>query len=117
MTRRKFLGEFEQVVLLAVARLRGEGYGTSLRREIERNADRSVSIGAIYATLERLEEKHYVVSREGDSIPERGGRARRHFSITRAGSKALLRSREMMQGMWDGVDLDEALDDGGQEVA
>lgn len=113
MTKRKFLGEFEQVVLLAVARQRGEGYGMSLRREIEANADRTVSIGAIYATLERLEEKRYVRSHEGDSTPERGGRARRHFAITRAGSKALLRSREMLEGMWDGVDLD----DEGQEVA
>lgn len=117
MTRRKFPGEFEQVVLLAVARMRGKGYGTSLRREIERNTERSVSIGAIYATLERLEEKRYVTSREGESIPERGGRARRHFSITRAGVEALLRSREMMEGMWEGVELADAVDDEGQEVA
>ena len=116
MTKRKFLGEFEQVVLLAVARRDGEGYGMSLRREIEASADRSVSIGAIYATLERLEEKRYVTSREGDSTPERGGRARRHFSITRAGSEALLRSREMLEGMWAGVHL-EVADDEGQEVA
>lgn len=116
MTKRKFLGEFEQVVLLAVARMRGEGYGTSLRREIEARSERKVSIGAIYATLERLEEKRYLTSREGDSIPERGGRAPRLFTITRAGSKALLKSREMLEGMWEGIELDAA-SGGGQEVA
>ena len=60
MSKEPYLGEFEQVVLLAVARLEGEGYGVTIRREIERRTGRSASIGAVYATLDRLEAKGHV---------------------------------------------------------
>lgn len=100
-----FLGEFEQVVLLAVARLEGEGYGVSIRREIERRTGREVTIGAVYATLSRLEDKELVSSREGETRPRRGGRARRHFRIEPAGVRALEETRGMMDRMWDGVEL------------
>lgn len=105
MTRRAFLGEFEQLVLLAVARLDGEGYGMSLRREIEERTGRSVSIGALYATLERLEDKALVSSRTGEPSPSRGGRARRFYRIEPAGARALHRSRDMLEAMWDGVSV------------
>jgi PadR family transcriptional regulator PadR len=114
MTKRKFLGEFEQIVLLAVVRMNGKGYGLAIRREIEDNSGRGVSIGAIYATLERLEAKGLVVSRAGRATAKRGGRSRRHFSISPDGRKALLRSRDMLDSMWDGVDLDG---DAEEEVA
>jgi PadR family transcriptional regulator PadR len=117
MTKRKFLGEFEQVVLLAVAQMDGEGYGTALRREIEDRSGRNVSIGAIYATLERLETKGFVSSREGESTAERGGRSRRHFELSTVGRDALRRSREMLDSMWDGVDLDDCAHPEGVEVA
>ena len=105
MGKGAFLGEFEQVVLLAVARLEGEGYGVSIRREIERRTGRGVTIGAVYATLSRLEEKKLVASREGEARPRRGGRARRHFHIEAEGVRALEETRGMMERMWDGVEL------------
>jgi PadR family transcriptional regulator PadR len=105
MPDRAFLGEFEQVVLLAVARLAGEGYGTTIRREIERRTGRDVSVGALYATLDRLERKGYVASRTGEPTPERGGRARRHFDLTDAGVRALRDTRRMLVALWKDVEL------------
>lgn len=105
MTKGDFLGEFEQMVLLAVLRQEREGYGMSVRREIEERAGREVSIGAVYATLDRLEQKGLVRSREGEATPVRGGRARRHFELTTGGTTALRNSREMMEGLWEGIDL------------
>ncbi len=108
MTKGRFLGEFEQVVLLAVARQDGRGYGVSIRQEIERRTGRGVTIGSVYATLERLETKSLVESRLGDPAPVRGGRARRYFELSREGVRALAATREMMANLWDGVDLGEA---------
>lgn len=105
MSKGTFLGEFEQVVLLAVQRLEGQGYGMSIRREIEKRTSRGVSIGGIYATLERLEKKGYLESWKGDSTPVRGGRSRRHFELRPEGGEALLRSRGMLDRMWDGVEI------------
>jgi len=105
MSKSTFLGEFEQVVLLAVQRLEGQGYGMSIRREIEHRTGRGVSIGAIYATLERLEKKALLKSWEGDPTPVRGGRSRRHFALRSEGGEALVRSRGMLDSMWDGVEI------------
>ena len=99
------LGEFEQVVLLAVARLEGDGYGISIRKEIARRTGRDVTVGAVYTTLSRLEEKGLVLSEEGDPTPRRGGRARKHFRIRPEGASALEAARAMMDRMWDGVEL------------
>lgn len=107
MGKGSFLGEFEQVVLLAVAQLADQGYGVTIRREIEERARRDVSIGAVYATLSRLEEKGMVVSREGDPEARRGGRARRHYRLEPAGVDALCAARGMLDRMWEGVDLGE----------
>lgn len=105
MGKGDFLGEFEQTVLLSVLRLDNEGYGMSIRREIEECVGREVTIGAVYATLDRLERKGLVRSREGEATPVRGGRARKHFGLTREGASALQISRSMMERLWDGVDL------------
>lgn len=105
MGRGDIPGEFEQIVLLAVARLAGRGYGVSIRREIEERTGRKVSVGAVYATLDRLESKGLLTSWEGDPTPTRGGRAKRHFRLLAAGARALEASRETMGRMWDGVDL------------
>jgi PadR family transcriptional regulator len=105
MGKGDFLGEFEQVVLLAVARLGDEGYGVTVRREIQRRTGRDVSVGSVYATLARLEEKGLIASREGESSPRRGGRARRHFRVEPAGVVALEAARGMLDRMWDGVEL------------
>lgn len=108
MGKGNFLGEFEQVVLLAVAHLDGDGYGLSIRKEIERRTGRNVTVGSVYSTLARLEEKGLASSYEGDATPRRGGRAKRHFHLEEAGMRALQASRGMLDSMWDGVDFDVA---------
>ena len=105
MAKGDLLGEFEQMVLLAVARLRAEGYGVTLRQEIAERTGRDVSIGSVYATLDRLESKGLLTSRESDPEPVRGGRARRLFRIEAAGMRALEESRRMMEALWEGVDF------------
>lgn len=105
MAKGELLGEFEQIVLLAVARLAGRGYGVTVRHEIEERTGREVSVGAVYATLDRLEEKGLLTSWEGEPSPVRGGRAKRHFRILPAGAEALEATRAMMARMWEGVDL------------
>lgn len=103
MAKGEFLGEFEQLVLLALIRL-GEGaYGMAVRREIEARAERDVSIGAVYATLDRLEEKGLVKSRLGEASDARGGRAKRCFSITAAGARALEKSQHAFRQMLEGL--------------
>jgi DNA-binding PadR family transcriptional regulator len=108
MSKGSHLGEFEQIVLLAVARLGDDGYGVTIRREIERRTGRDVTIGSVYATLSRLEEKALVSSRAGEPEPRRGGRARRHFRLEPAGARALRSARGMMDRMWEALDLDRA---------
>ena len=103
MAKGDFLGEFEQLVLLALLRLGDSAYGMSIRREIEERAERDVSIGAVYATLDRLEEKGLVKSRFAEPSDDRGGRPKRCFTMTGAGARALERSqqafRQMLQGL------------------
>jgi PadR family transcriptional regulator, regulatory protein PadR len=99
----EFLGEFEQLVLLALLRL-GEGaYGMAVRREIEARAERDVSIGAVYATLDRLEEKGLVKSKLGEASDARGGRVKKCFSITAAGARALEKSQQAFRQMLEGL--------------
>lgn len=106
MSKGDFLGEFEQLVLLAVARLEGSGYGMTIRREIERQSGRPVVIGSVYSTLRRLEEKGFVASSTGEPTPVRGGRSTRRFELLPSGQRALERSRRVLERMWDGVRLD-----------
>jgi len=98
-----FLGEFEQVVLLAVLRLEGEAYAVPVLREIEKRTRRSVTRGALYVTLERLEEKGYVESWLADPTPERGGRPKRFYKVKPGGVSALENSRNALQRMWEGL--------------
>lgn len=105
MANRDYLGEFEHVVLLAVLRLDEQAYGVTIRREIETRTKREVSIGAIYATLGRLEAKGYVRSRVGDPTPERGGRSKRFFRITAQGVSAVNRTHQVLQSLTEGLDL------------
>jgi DNA-binding PadR family transcriptional regulator len=99
----EFLGEFEQLVLLALLRLEHDAYGMAVRREIAGRANRDVSIGAVYATLDRLEEKGLVRSRAAAASGNRGGRPRKCFTITGAGSKALERSQQAVRQMLEGL--------------
>lgn len=105
MPSREYLGEFEQIALLALLRLGKNAYGVPVRKEIEKRTKRAVSIGALYSTLDRLETKGYVVSWLGDPTAERGGRAKRYFRVEPLGIGALERSREVLDTMWKGVDL------------
>ena len=98
------LGEFEQLVLLAIIHLGGESYGIPIVDEIERRTGRSVSRAAVYVTLRRLEEKRYVSSWMGDPTPERGGKPRRHVKLAAEGKRALLEARQVAEWMWRGVD-------------
>ncbi len=104
MTKRDHLGEFEQVVLLAVRHLGPDAYGVTIREEIEVRTGRKVSHGAIYPTMDRLEAKGYVSSSVGAPTAERGGRSKRHFKLEPAGLEALERSRDMLAAMWRGVE-------------
>ena len=99
-----FLGEFEQVVLLAVLRLGGDAYAVPIRREIENRTHRNVARGALYVTLERLEEKGYLDSWLADPTPERGGRPKRFYKVQPAGVKALEHSWSALQRMWEGLE-------------
>src|SRR5579862_2860100 len=92
MTGRDYLGEFEHIVMLALLRLQDRAYGVTVRQEIEHRTRREVSIGAVYATLDRLEAKGYVQSHRSDPTPERGGRAKRFFRVTGKGAAAVSRT-------------------------
>jgi len=105
MPSREFLGEFEQIVLLALLRLGKDAYGVPVRLEIEQRAQRSVSIGALYSTLDRLEAKGYVASWFADPTAERGGRSKRYFRVEPLGIKALKRSQQVLAVMLEGIDL------------
>jgi len=104
MGNQSYLGEFEQVVMLAALRLGDEAYGGAISREIEERTGRSVSRGALYVTLDRLEEKQLIRSRLGEPTPARGGRAKRYLSVTPAGVRALRGSRETLESLWQGLD-------------
>ena len=97
------LGVFEQAVLVAVLRLRGDGYGRTILKEVQARLDRDVTASAVYATLDRLEAKGLAASRPGDATPERGGRARRHFTVTAAGVRALEDARDASFNIWRGM--------------
>jgi DNA-binding PadR family transcriptional regulator len=106
MGRHDSLGEFEQSVLLAIAHLKNGAYGVPIRREIERRTGRSVAVGALYTALDRLERKGHVTSAMSDPTPERGGRSKRHFTLSAEGAAALRRSREFLNRMWEGLSHD-----------
>jgi PadR family transcriptional regulator PadR len=95
------LGVFEEQVMLAVLHARDVAYGMNVRREIETRTDREVAIGAVYATLDRLEQKGLIASTRvaGD------GGSRRVFSVTAAGTRALYETRALRDRLWQGLDL------------
>lgn len=102
---RDHLGGFEHIVILALMRLREEAYGVTIRQEIEARTGREVSIGAVYATLDRLEAKGYVRSHLGEPTAERGGRSKRFFRITPNGLTAVNRTHRALSRLSDGLGL------------
>ena len=105
MFGRDYLGEFEHIVLLALIRLEEHAYGVTVRQEIQSRIRREVSIGAVYATLNRLESKGYLKSFQGDPTPERGGRSKRFFRVTAKGLAAVNRTQRALQRMAEGLDV------------
>ena len=105
MTGRPRLGELELLVMLALVHLGPNAYGISIRQEIERRSGHDVAIGAIYATLTRLEEKRFVNPWLSDPLPKRGGRARKHWKLTALGERALRNAATSLAGMLDGLSL------------
>ena len=99
------MGEFEQLVLLALLRLGNDAYGMEVREEIEQRTGREISYGAVYTTLDRLERKGLVTYRLGEATAERGGRARKYFRVSPAGADALRETRAALTVMWQGVRL------------
>ena len=99
------LGEFEQIVLLAILRLGDTAYGVTIRREITACTEREPAPGALYTTLDRLEGKGLVSSKYGDPTPERGGRAKRYFTVTARGVRAVARAQRAYQRLLKGVVL------------
>ncbi|MEP6836006.1 MAG: helix-turn-helix transcriptional regulator [Gemmatimonas sp.] len=95
------LGVFQEQILVAVLRTRDEAYGMNVRREIERVTSRSLAIGAVYATLDRLEEKGLLESKR--SLADE--HSRRVFTVTAVGGRALAEVREMRERLWQGIDL------------
>jgi DNA-binding PadR family transcriptional regulator len=97
------LGEFEQLVLLALVRLRDHAYGVSVHTELMRRARREVTIAAVYKTLERLEDKGLIASTIGPPTAERGGRRKKFFRIQPAGQRALAQALASLRRMTDGL--------------
>ncbi len=101
-----YIGEFEQMVLLAMLQQGKTAYAIEVRRELERCAGRSVSRGALYRTFDRLEQKGYVEwnLEDGDHVPDRGGQPMRLFRVTEAGLETLRASRSALLKLWHGLD-------------
>jgi PadR family transcriptional regulator PadR len=99
------LGEFEQIVLLAILRLGEDAYGASIRAEIEKCTGREPTPGAMYTTLDRLEQKSMLTSRMGEPTAERGGRAKRFFKVTKTGTAAVVRAQRSYQNLLEGLKL------------
>ncbi len=107
MAKGDHLGEFEHLVMLALLRLKDDAYGMRVRREIQSRTERSVSIGSVYATLDRLEQKSYVMASFGASG---SGRARKYFRLTPDGAQAVLRNQEAIHRMTEGLAVREELE-------
>ena len=101
--KRTSLGEFEEIVLLITASLEGDAYGVTITQEIETQTGRVVGFNTVHTTLQRLEEKGFIVSTMGGATTERGGRRKRYFTITALGSRTLRDIKELREKLWKGV--------------
>jgi DNA-binding PadR family transcriptional regulator len=97
------LGDLEQLVLLAILRLEGEAYGIAIQQEIAAHSERYASLGAVYTTLSRLEQKGYVSGRAGEPTAQRGGRRKKLYSVEAVGQKALRTSLAAIQALSQGL--------------
>jgi len=100
---RQHLTDFELMILLAILRIGENAYGVPIAAEIEETGGRAVLVGAIYTALDRLEENGLVTSSHGDPTPERGGRAKRFFTVTGKGLKAVKDTKSAFTALWSGI--------------
>lgn len=98
------IGEFEQLVLLAILKVSDEAYGVTIHEELERHAARPIARGAVYMTIDRLEKKGLLTSTLSQPTAERGGRARRCYALTKPAILALKASRRTLMSLWDGLE-------------
>jgi DNA-binding PadR family transcriptional regulator len=98
------LGEFEQIVLMALLRIGADAYGAAVVLEIEHRGGRTASLSAVHTTLERLEQKGLVRSRIGDPTPQRGGKRKRHYEVSATGRRALQAAYRSIKNMADGIE-------------
>ena len=98
------VGEFEQMILLAVLQRKDDAYGVTIHDELARHTKRPVARGAVYMTLDRLEKKGLLKSTLSEPSAERGGRAKRCYSLTRAAVQALKTSRRTLLSLWNGLE-------------
>ncbi|MDW7691869.1 PadR family transcriptional regulator [Flammeovirgaceae bacterium SG7u.111] len=101
--KRLYLGEFEELVMLAVAILQGEAYGIAVMDEIKEQSGRNSTISTVHETLIRLEKKGFLTSYTGGATKVRGGRKKRYFELTAYGKKAINETRELRNNMWQQV--------------
>ena len=103
MINKQHLGELEELVLLLIVMLGEEAYGLAIRRALQEQTNRDMTIGAIHGTVNRLEKKGYVESYLGGATDERGGRRKRIFTITAAGERSLRQSQELKLSLWQQI--------------
>ena len=108
MTKRTYLKEFEQLVLLSVLHLGEDAHGGNIREHLEETAGRSVSVATIYVALSRMEQRGWVRSWMSDPTPVRGGKAKKHYTLEPAGQEVLREARRTLERMW--ADVGTALD-------
>jgi PadR family transcriptional regulator PadR len=99
----RLLTDFELMVMLAVLRVRDDAYGVPVAREIEQTGGRSVTLAAVYLALDRLRQNGLVTCQLGDPTPERGGRAKKFFSITPSGLSSIRRTQRAFMALWKGI--------------
>ncbi|MBO3697554.1 PadR family transcriptional regulator [Roseivirga sp. E12] len=97
---KEYIGELEELILLLIVTLKDDAYGLSIRRALKEQANRTMTIGSVHGTLNRLEKKGLVTSCYSDATEVRGGRSKRIFTITASGKKALERSRDIKVNLW-----------------
>ena len=100
---RDSLGNFELMVLLSLLRLDDEAYGVSICDEMQDRTGRDFAVASVYAALERLEQKGFVSSRLGEATPERGGRAKRYFAVTKLGLREVRDVQRSLTKLWQGL--------------
>lgn len=105
--KQTYLGEFEHFVLLSIINLKNNAYGVTIRKQLKDAINRDVTLGALYATIVRLEKKGFISSKKGGAKPERGGKAKRLVKLTPSGLQMLSASKKQFDTMWQSIDLEE----------